>query len=62
MSNSSALCSILVSRQVTTGRHIKILEDRRKLKRPDIVVIPRLKEAAVIPETFQFRRGKESMQ
>eukprot|EP00976_Prorocentrum_cordatum_P088147 1187195-Prorocentrum_minimum.AAC.1 len=42
-------------------RHIKILEDRRKLKRPDIVVIPRLKEAAVIPETFQFRRGKERL-
>eukprot|EP00959_Pyramimonas_sp_CCMP1952_P161857 3384385-Pyramimonas_sp.AAC.1 len=36
--------------------------DRRKLKRPDIVVIPRLTEAAVIPDTFQPRRGKENMQ
>ena len=37
------------------------VHDRRKVKRPDIVVIPRLPAQADIPITFQPRRGGESM-
>eukprot|EP00959_Pyramimonas_sp_CCMP1952_P444890 9315803-Pyramimonas_sp.AAC.1 len=38
------------------------IPDRRKLKRPDIVIFPRLMEADEVPETFRPRRGEENMQ
>eukprot|EP00959_Pyramimonas_sp_CCMP1952_P104031 2174414-Pyramimonas_sp.AAC.1 len=56
--------SVKVLRDTESARHYhntsytvkdEIL-DRRKLKRPDIVVIPRLMAAVVMPDTFQPRR------